>query len=177
MPKYLIVFLASLFLSSCQSHFFSSKPKDFHGTNELYPVPKEAKVGETLIQLSERPIILIGQEAELTEKFAAQRLQKLIKRKSNITLPIFNESEDYPQDQAIFLLGQRSNNALLNKICEQEKIKLTSTMPNGFGQEMSDGFIIQTLKGENKKVVIVGGSNSRGVSLRARGPFRTSLIL
>lgn len=163
MFKKLFILLSLFIFSACQVLNDSAPIKDFHGTTELYPIPKEISIQESLFQVSQRPIILIGQNADATEQFAAERLQTLIKRKSNITLSIFKEGEDYPKNQAICLLGKRSNNKLLDELCRKKNIKLTNTMPNGFGSEMSDGFIIQTVKDKGQNIVVVGGSNSRGV--------------
>ena len=137
--------------------------KAVQGKTKLYPVPKEFEISKSQIDLTEQPLILIGKDADEVETFAAERFQTLIRRKTGVTLPIRFEHDEPFRKGAAFLMGKRSSHSLLNQLCTSHKINLSDTMPNGFEPKLSDGFVIQTIKENNRSIVLIGGSNSRGV--------------
>jgi hypothetical protein len=153
--------LLSCFIVLTQTSLTADSPKEFSGKSTLYPIPKEQEIGSTKLPLTQSPIIVLGAKADRVEHFAAKRLQTLIQRKSNITLRIVDETEPSLTNSPLILLGQRSTHQLLDQLCDKHNIPLSNTMPNGFGEELSDGFVLKTIQ-QKFPVVIIGGSNARG---------------
>jgi hypothetical protein len=101
--------------------------------------------------------IVIGTEASEPETYAAERLQTLVERRFDVTLPVRTEGSVPGEVEPVFLLGQRSTNAWLDRACTENNIALSESLP---GQ---DGFVIEVLEEDGRQVVLIGGSNARGV--------------
>jgi len=149
------------------------------------PEPKVYKESGRTAELSPDAAIVLGARATEPERYAAERLQGLIERRFKRRLPICSEEgvEDRRQTaegrrqtaegrrQAI-ILGQRSTNSLLDRLCGERKIDLGAESPG------HDGFIIEMLDeagvsvasnrqsaiGNRQSLILIGGSNARGVT-------------
>ena len=101
--------------------------------------------------------IVIGAQATEPERFAAERLQGLIELRFKRKLPIFVGAKKPADLKQVVLLGQRETNATLDALCGKNRIELSEKSPG------PDGFVIEILEDAGKRVVLVGGSNARGV--------------
>ncbi len=161
--NYLIAIFLSIVFSGCVTKVEKPVYKTVQGKTELYPTPKEFKIEKEAFNLSNNPIIIIGKNADKVERFAAERFQTLVQRKTGVTLPVRSENTAFLKQGSAFILGKRSTNSWLDRLCTEHKINLSDTMPNGFEPKLSDGFVLQTITESNRNFVIIGGSNSRGV--------------
>jgi len=138
----------------------------------LVPVPKSyCDHGRTwqLLDL-EQTAIAIGPQATEPERYAAERLQAHVERRFKRRIPILAEAALPDAVRQVFLLGQRSTNPWLDRLCRQQKIE--SGVPPAAGADSGtrsvppateDGFAIECCEDQGRQVVIVGGSNPRGV--------------
>ncbi len=125
----------------------------------LVPVPKVYRDhGRTwLLAKPAEAAIVVGLKATEPERYAAERLQSLIQRRAKQKVQIVTEDQVPSAAKQLFLLGQRGTNARLDQLCRDRKIDLGQTSP---GQ---DGFVIECLEDGDRQVVLVGGSDPRGV--------------
>ncbi len=125
----------------------------------IVPVPKVYRdLGRAAAFLKpDAAAIVVGRNASETERYAAQRLQGLIERRFKLRLPILAESDLKDTVRQVILLGERSTNELLEAICQQQKLDLSPTSPG------HDGFLIEVVEDAGRQVVVIGGSNARGV--------------
>ena len=123
----------------------------------IVPVPKEYRELGSTIELTEGAAIVIGSKATEPEKYAAERLQKLIHRRFKRKLAVVSQSKADNAAQVIGL-GRVSTHGLVKKICTDANIDMAAIAAKS---ESRDGFAIEAAKG--KKVILVAGSNPRGV--------------
>ncbi len=123
------------------------------------PVPKSYRDHGRTWQLlgPDQTAIVLGPQAAEPERYAAQRLQAHIERRFKRRIPIVAEAAVPEAVRQVFLLGQRSTNPWLDRLCREQKIELGETVPG------EDGFVIECSEDQGRQVVIVGGSNPRGV--------------
>ena len=125
----------------------------------IVPRPKEYHdLGRSVtLETSGRAAIVVGAKATDPERYAAEYLQTQIQRRFRRKLAIHDES-DVPTDvRQVLLLGQTDTNAWLGRLCVDHKIDLNGNSPG------HDGFILRCLDDGKQQVVLVGGSNPRGV--------------
>ena len=125
----------------------------------IVPVPKVYRdLGSTAsLAGPDATAIVVGDKASETERYAAERLQELLQRRFKMRLPIVTEGELKDTMRQVILLGQRSTNGLLDAICQKQKLDLSPASP---GQ---DGFLIEMVEQAGRQMVLIGGSNARGV--------------
>jgi len=125
----------------------------------IVPTPKVyEETGTTAELLAPGAVaIAVGAKATEPEHYAAERFQGLVSRRFGRKLPIHEETKLDPAVRQVVLLGQRSTNAWLDRLCTAGKIELSATSPG------HDGFVIGVLADGERQVVLVGGSNARGV--------------
>ncbi|HUT26006.1 MAG TPA: discoidin domain-containing protein [Sumerlaeia bacterium] len=127
----------------------------------IIPIPKDYRDTGAALRLADpgAAAIVIGANAEEPEKYAAERFQFQVKRRTGLELPILTETGLRPEVKQVFLLGQRASSALVDEICERHKIDLA------VGPEGHDGYVIEFLKKDaaGRRVILVGGANARGV--------------
>jgi alpha-glucuronidase len=124
----------------------------------LTPVPKVYKQLDGNIEIkTPDTAIVIGSKADQVDQYAAQRLQVLIEKRFGATLTIINEDQAAKAGHAI-VLGQIETNKIVADLCARNKIELGEKSP-GF-----DGFIIETIKDNGRDIILIGGSNARGVT-------------
>lgn len=125
----------------------------------LVPPPKEYRETGRPVQMlgAKDAAIVIGDKATKPERYAAERLQTLVQRRFKRHLPIQNESELSTNVLQVFLLGQRTTNTWLDRLCRERGIDLGSTSPG------HDGFVVEVLNDGGRTIVVAGGSNARGV--------------
>lgn len=116
--------------------------------------------------------ILIGPQATAPERYAAERLQTHIERRFKRRIPIAAEATVSEDVRQVFLLGQRDTNPWLDKLCREKKIELNQSNTDTPGADSGtrsvpstreDGFAIECLEDQGRQVVMVAGSNPRGV--------------
>ncbi|OHB54472.1 MAG: hypothetical protein A2Y07_07165 [Planctomycetes bacterium GWF2_50_10] len=123
----------------------------------ITPVPKsyEVKQGSKWV-LDGSCQIVIGARATESEKYGAEQLQRLIKQIYGLELSIVSEGRAVEGELRI-VMGQRGTNESVKAVCKKNNIKLDEQTPG------SDGFGIETAEYKGKKIVLIGGSNGRGV--------------
>lgn len=100
--------------------------------------------------------IVIGDKAVEPEEYAAETLRKNVSRRFGQTWPVCRESDDLKAYKVLILLGQRGTNEMLNGLCRQWKVDLSS---ESLGH---DGYVIQMRDYRDQYLVLIGGSNARG---------------
>lgn len=128
----------------------------------LVPVPKVYRDHGQTWQLlgDEQAAIVLGAQATEPERYAAERLQAHLERRFQRRLAIVAEQELRADVRQVFLLGQRSTNPWLDRLCGQHAIALdASREPAG----SEDGFAIECLADGDRQVMLVAGGNPRGV--------------
>jgi len=140
----------------------------------LVPVPKSYRDhGQAWPLLGpEQAAIVLGAEAAEPERYAAQRLQTHVERRFKRRLPIVAEVALTSAVRQVFLLGQRSTNPWVDKLCRERKIELAASSPPAPGADAGsrsgpspreDAFAIECLEDQGRQVVLVASSNPRGV--------------
>jgi hypothetical protein len=125
----------------------------------IVPVPKVYRDLGRMEPLAgpDAAAIVVGERASEVERYAAERLQELLQRRFKLRLPIAAESEVKDNLRQIILLGQRATNGLLDRICRDQQLDLSPTSPG------HDGFLIEVVDDAGRQIVVIGGSNARGV--------------
>ncbi len=125
----------------------------------IIPAPKVYReLGSTWpLAAGDQIAIVVGRQAAEPERYAAERLQGLIQRRCQQTVPVLGEDQVPASAGQLIVLGQRSTNALLDRLCRDHSVELSGQAPG------HDGFVIECLEDQGRQVVIVGGSNARGV--------------
>jgi len=125
----------------------------------IVPPPKVYRDSGRMAAISgpETVAIVLGAKATEPERYAAERLQTLIQRRFQKRLPVQTEDAVSPKVRQVLLLGQRSTNSMLDKLCSQQRLDLGPESPG------PDGFVIRVVEDGGRQVVLIGGSNARGV--------------
>jgi len=128
-------------------------------TCPIVPRPKQYRDSGTIatLQAPDAAAIVIGTKATEPERYAAEYLQTQIKRRFQRRLPVCAETDVPANVSQVFLLGQVETNARLAALCAQHKIDLNLESPG------HDGFVIRCLDDGPRQVILIGGSNPRGV--------------
>lgn len=123
----------------------------------IIPVPKVyTERGQTTELLGpDDAAIVLGSAASEPERYAAERLQALILRRFQRTLPIVSEGD--LKARQVLLLGQRATNAWLDRLCRKRSLDLSASSPG------HDGFILEVLEEPGQQLILIGGSDPRGV--------------
>ncbi|MEA3402952.1 MAG: glycoside hydrolase family 20 zincin-like fold domain-containing protein [Armatimonadota bacterium] len=138
-----------------------------HAADEvnLVPAPKEVTSHERTVSLSPaETTIVLGSEATATERYAAERLQELVRRRFGVELAVAAEEDAPATDGPVILLGQASTSERVAELCRERGIDLVAESP---GQ---DAYIVEVLDGRD--IVLVCGSNDRGVIYGVQTLFR-----
>jgi len=101
--------------------------------------------------------IVVGAKATEPEKYAGQRLSEQVAKRFGQQWPVVSENET-PRADVLIVLGQRATHGVLDRLCRERNLNLSETSP-GF-----DGYMIETFEADGRWVVLVGGSNPRGVT-------------
>ena len=127
------------------------------GLCPIIPKPRTYKElgAEWALAEAERCAIVIGSTASPQERYAAERLQRLIERRFSQRLSIMTDGKAKGFGQWL-LLGQPKTNAALDRLCKDRQIRLDAQHPG------HDGFVIETIKADGREVILLGGSNERG---------------
>ena len=125
----------------------------------IVPPPKQYRDLGTIatLQASDVAAIVIGTKATDPERYAAESLQTQIDRRFQRKLPICAETGVPAAVRQVFLLGQIETNTRLKTLCRDRKIELNAESPG------HDGFVIRCLDDGPRQVILIGGSNPRGV--------------
>jgi len=125
----------------------------------IVPTPKVYReLGRTVALAGpEAAAIVLGAKARSQNTMRRSGLQTLIQRRFKVRLPIVGEDKLAPQVRQVILLGQRTTNGLLDRVCAAKQIDLSPTSPG------TDGFVMEVVEDAGRQVVVIGGSNARGV--------------
>ncbi len=125
----------------------------------IIPPPKVYQDLKQTLTLAtpETAAIVVGSGATEPERYAAEYLQTQIDRRFKRKLPIHAEADVPPAVSQVLLLGQIDTNSWLSRICRDHAIDLTSDSPG------HDGFVIHNVEDGPRQIVLIGGSNPRGV--------------
>ena len=125
----------------------------------IVPPPKEYRDlrRSVTLETSGAAAIVVGDKATDPERYAAEYLQTQIQRRFKRELPIHGETNVPTDVRQVLLLGQINTNGWLARLCVDHKIDLNDDSPG------HDGFILRCLDDGKQQVVLVGGSNPRGV--------------
>lgn len=128
-------------------------------TCPIVPTPKVYReLGRTVpLAGPETVAIVVGAKASEPERYAAVRLQTLIGRRFKVRLPVCLEGELKDSVRQVILLGQRSTNGMLDRLCRDKLLDLSPTAPG------TDGYVIEVVDDGGRQVILIGGSNDRGV--------------
>ena len=121
-------------------------PKSYRDHGRTWPLVKADGVA-----------IVVGRHATEPERYAAEQLQSHIERRFKRRIAVMAETDVSGSAVQVFLLGQRSTNEWIDRLCRAHKIELGAKSPG------DDGFAIEMLQDGPRQVVMVGGSNPRGV--------------
>ena len=119
-----------------------------------------------LITEPEKIVIVVGESATEPELYAAERLQTLIKRRFQTTVPIVKVS-NIPQETSVkILMGLPENNSALRAVCERHGINInydSSSIKN-------DEYTLEILDADQSVAIV--GSNERSVIYGAQTFFK-----
>lgn len=129
------------------------------GPCPIVPTPKEYRETGRLVRIASAAdaVIVVGSRATDQERYAAQRLQCLVKTRFGIELRIAAETDNLRNARVSVLLGQRGTHDRLDRICREKGIELGADSPG------CDGFVIEVSGDGERDSVLVGGVNPRGV--------------
>ncbi len=125
----------------------------------LVPTPREVKwLSEPAAGLSPDAVaIIIGKNATGPEQTAARLLAEFVGKRFGQQWPILREGEEKPAHKTLVILGQRATCSRVDELCRKQRIDLSEKAP-GF-----DGYVITSVQEGDRLLVLVGGSNGRGV--------------
>jgi hypothetical protein len=101
--------------------------------------------------------IVIGDEASAPEHYAAELLQQSVERRFGQTWPVLREGEDRARHALVICLGQRTTCKFVDDLAPKLDMNLAEKSPG------LDGYSIRMGEVGGRTVVVVGGSNARGV--------------
>ncbi len=125
----------------------------------LVPPPKQVRwSGAEPLELEPDAVaIVLGSNPDVAEQCAADMLQRYVAKRFQQTWPILRGSGQEVKQESVVLLGQRTTNAWLDRLCEEKGIDLGTASPG------HDGYVIEAFSLAGRNVVLVGGSDARGV--------------
>lgn len=123
---------------------------------QIVPKPKQIKLVGGTVALDSAAIV-IGDRASEPEKYAADMLRATVGRRFAADWPVISESADTAPYKVLIVVGQRRTNRLLDRLCREWNVDLSADSPG------HDGYIIQMGTAQGRNVILVGGSEPRGV--------------
>lgn len=102
-------------------------------------------------------VIVIGDSASEPEQYAAELLQQSVQRRFGQKWPVLQESEDRSHFALVVCLGQRTTCKFVNDIATKLDMDIADRGPG------LDAYSIRMGDVRGRVVVIVGGTNARGV--------------
>jgi len=127
----------------------------------IFPQPKEYRVkADTPVALAGPVAIVIGEEADEPEKFAASRLAYVLKKRFGIDAPVVTEKTPVKDTASRLVLGTLESNSLLKSLKEKHAVKLNALEDK---DPMQDAFAIEVLRDGGQEVVLMIGMTSRSV--------------
>lgn len=113
--------------------------------------------GSISIASTQNVAIILGVRATEPEKYAAERLQALVRRRFGLTAEIVSESQALPDAALRVFIGQTDTNGALKRLCEKQKIAIKD-ISNKPG---NDAYALEVLPQEESVAIL--GSNPRSV--------------
>ncbi len=105
-------------------------------------------------------IIIVGRNASLAEKHAANELSGYVEKITGAKLAIFaeNKSSEFLKFRNIILIGRTETNGLIKLLCREKLVRLSKSYPG------ADGFVIwPVLNFRGKNYFVLGGSKDYSV--------------
>ena len=131
------------------------------GACPIFPVPKEYKVRDGRpVALTGPVAVVVGGKAAEPEKYAASRLTYVLKKRFGLDAPVVTERAVPKKATNLLILGTLESNALLKSLKEKHGVKLDSLKGK---DPMQDAFAIESLKTDDRRVVLMIGTTARSV--------------
>jgi len=100
--------------------------------------------------------ILLGENPTWIEKHGAEELVKYIKAMSGVEIKVCQGKTNQAAEKNIILIGRPETHSLIQRLCIKGIVRLSPEYPG------LDGFIVKTVKFEDKNYLVLGGSIDRG---------------
>ncbi len=123
------------------------------------PVPRPYRGDGPVRPLAppDRAAIVIGARAAEPERYAAERLQAALRRKTGADYAVVPENALPPAATQLILLGQPATHALVARLCKDHGWDPRREAPG------PDGYLIETLEDGARQLVLIAGGGPRGV--------------
>ena len=125
----------------------------------LVPLPQQVKwstAGPLKLPVDQVAIV-IGTKATEAERYAAETLQAAVAKRFGAKWFVVAEYKDRPKRAVELLIGLRTTHEKLNDLCSKMNIELSEQSPG------HDGYVIEFVTADGQDLVVIGGSNVRGV--------------
>jgi len=125
----------------------------------LVPRPKQVSwpAGQAFDLGTVSVAVVTGTGASAPEQYAAEALTERVQKRFGFAWPVVFETSVPPGAGLVIVVGQRTTNGRLNQLCTTHGIDLSDQSPG------HDGYVIANVQDGGREVVVVGGSNARGV--------------
>lgn len=104
-------------------------------------------------------VLVIGNDSAEFDRWVASEIQRYVRTLSGAELPIILAGTPVPDSTAMVLIGSPRTNPLLENLQKSGQVRLAGLKP--------DGFILKSLRLENKSVLIVAGADEAGTMYAA----------
>ena len=131
------------------------------GECPIFPQPKEYRVkDDDPVTLTGPSAVVVGEEVEDPEAYAATRLSTILKKRFDLSAPVVTEGKIPADAGTLFVVGTLEGNPLLKLLREKHAVDLGSLQGK---DPMQDAFAIEVLKDGKRQVVLVIGTTPRSV--------------
>ena len=123
-------------------------------TCPIVPTPRTYRpAGPAVRAANDAAVIVLGTRSSNPERYAADRLAARLKPGAGPRLTVVAEDAIPASTRLVFVLGQRKTNRMVDRLWQASGIVLTQP----------DGFAIEVVDDAGRALVLVAGSNDRGV--------------
>jgi Concanavalin A-like lectin/glucanases superfamily/Glycosyl hydrolase family 20, domain 2 len=121
---------------------------------DIIPCPKQITVYDTSIPINDNLAILIGKSASVRSKIAASDLQRIIKEKTSVNIPVITDGKKSDKKNLI-VLGTSSELPEIKQYCKAAGIALDKLEKQGYA--------IFPVDKNGKQSIILAGRDKQGV--------------
>ena len=153
MTKIILMLLcSSAMLTVCSVMVFGSSVR-------LVPPPQEVSWLDKLpLDLAGFKVaIVLGENAEGPEEYGTQLFCSRMNKRFGLDCTVVAETAMPEGIDLTIVAGQRSTNALLDRLCREHAIQLSEESPG------HDGYVIEPIEIGDNAIIVVGASNARAV--------------
>jgi len=128
-------------------------------TMRIVPPPKEIELYESSpIPLDQKSsCIMLPKDADDVVMYAAERLKTQLQSLHGIDLPILLTGDSPASYKTLLVLGVRGPGTFVDALCDESGLDLNDELIG------PDGYFIEMSEREGRRIILVVGSNSRGV--------------